>query len=167
MEILTYIDRGGLIAYLLIGFNIVGFSIIVWKFFVLFIARLKQEEIVTRILKFVHCNNNTYSHKAFSNALQKELSKLEVGLNTIKIIATVSPLLGLLGTVLGVLDSFDSISKLGMGDPSVFSAGISMALITTVAGMVVAIPHFIAYNYFVSFLDKIENNLEAQVIGKL
>jgi biopolymer transport protein ExbB len=63
--------------------------------------------------------------------------------------------------------SFDSISKNGLGDPSIFSSGISIALITTVSGMIVAIPHFIAYNYFAVSLDKFENAIESEVLSKL
>ncbi len=167
MDFMNYIDRGGFIVYVLIGLNIIGMSIIIWKFLLLLIARTQREKIVETIFNFVNSNNERYTVESLHNAVEKEMSKLEFGLNTIKIIASISPLLGLLGTVIGVLQSFDSISKVGMGDPTVFSAGISMALITTVAGMAVAIPHFIAYNYFASLLNNIENYLEAQVIGKL
>ena len=167
MEIMEYIQRGGPIIYVLIGLNIIGFSIILWKLIVLLIARSKQNEIVENILNFTNNSNEQFELKALDNVLAKEMSKLEYGLNTINIIAVISPLLGLLGTVIGVLQSFDSISKLGLGDPSIFSAGISIALITTVAGMIVAIPHFVAYNYFTGILDKIENNIESQVLKRL
>ena len=93
-----------------------------------------------------------------------KVKKLEFGLNTVKIIASLSPLIGLLGTVIGILNSFDSISHLGLGDPTVFSSGISIALITTVAGLIVAIPHYIGYNYFVGSLDNLEVQLEKQIL---
>ena len=167
MELMSYIDRGGIIVYILIGLNIIGFSIIIWKFVVLLMARINQNEIIENILNFINTNNDEFNTKSLDNILTKEMSKLEYGINTIQIIATIAPLLGLLGTVIGVLDSFDSIAKLGLGDPSIFSAGISMALITTVAGMIVAIPHFIAYNYFATILERIENNLESKVLERL
>jgi biopolymer transport protein ExbB len=165
VDIINYIDRGGVIVYLLIVLNIVGFSIILWKSFVLY--TIKQNAIAQDILSFVKNNHKNIETKILDNILTKKMNHLEYGLNTIKIIASISPLLGLLGTVVGVLDSFDSISHAGLGDPTVFSAGISIALITTVAGMIVAIPHFIAYNYFVGALDKIENNIEAKVLEQL
>ena len=99
--------------------------------------------------------------------IDKQIKELEYGLNTIKIIASISPLIGLLGTVFGVLESFDAISKNGLGDPTIFSHGISIALITTVAGLLVAIPHYIGYNYFIGVLDNIEINLEDQVLSKI
>jgi len=167
MELMDYINRGGIIVYILIGLNIIGFSIILWKFLVLLIARAKRNDIVNNIVEFMKNNNEEFNIKSLDNKLRKEMAKLELGLNTIKIIATIAPLLGLLGTVIGVLQSFDSIAKLGLDNPSIFSAGISIALITTVAGMIVAIPHFIAYNYFVGALDKIENKLESNVLERL
>lgn len=72
-----------------------------------------------------------------------------------------------MGTVIGILNSFDSISHLGLGDPTVFSSGISIALITTVAGLIVAIPHYIGYNYFIGSLDKMEIKLEKVVLDKI
>ncbi len=164
MQLLSYIDRGGVIVYILIGLNIIGFAIILWKSLVLYMT--DKDSIADDIYSKVKDQDNS-NGKLIDNIITKEISKLEFGLDTIKIIASISPLLGLLGTVIGVLGSFDSISKLGLGDPSIFSAGISIALITTVAGMIVAIPHFIAYNYFVGILDKIENQIEAKLLAKL
>ena len=167
MELLDYIERGGFIVYILIVLNIFGFSIMIWKFFHLLVARAKQEKIILNILNFIQKNNSEYKIKLLDNTLLKEMQKLEFGLNSIKIIATISPLLGLLGTVIGVLNSFDDITKQGLNDPSIFSSGISIALITTVAGLIVAIPHFVAYNYFVGILDKVENYVESEVLKRL
>ena len=88
---------------------------------------------------------------------------MEFGLNSVKIIATISPLLGLLGTVIGVFTSFDAISKSGLEDPSVFAEGISVALITTVGGLVVAIPHYIGYNFLIGTVDTLEVTLEEEL----
>ena len=96
-----------------------------------------------------------------------QIQKLESGLGTVKIIASIAPLIGLLGTVVGVLTAFDAIAQQGLGDPSIFSGGISIALITTVAGLIVAIPHYIGYNYFIGLLDTIELKLEKEVLEKL
>lgn len=68
------------------------------------------------------------------------VARLERGLTVLEIIANVSPLLGLLGTVLGMIDMFDALSIAGLGNPQVLAAGISKALITTVGGLCVAIP---------------------------
>lgn len=167
MEIVEYINRGGFIVYVLVILNIIGFSIMLWKFLQYSIVKFKKEKIAEYITKIIEKSNTKFEEKTFKNAIDKQINKLESGLNTIKIIASISPLLGLLGTVVGVLNSFDSISKSGLGDPSIFSNGISIALITTVAGLIVAIPHYIGYNYFVGYLDNLEHNLEERVIAKL
>jgi len=165
VDIFGYIDRGGIIVYILIFLNIIGFSIIFWKAWVLWTT--KDGDIAYKISRHIATCSSDIGAKSLDNLLTKQMSHLEYGLNSIKIIASISPLLGLLGTVVGVLNSFDSISHVGLGDPAVFSAGISIALITTVAGMIVAIPHFIAYNYFMGSLDKIENSIEAKVLEQL
>ena len=166
-ELFEYIDRGGIIVYFLIVINMIGFTIMLWKFLVILFAKFKKDMVVTEILDMLKNNHDKHEDKAFQNALNKYTNGLESGLNTVKIIASIAPLIGLLGTVIGVLNSFDSISKAGLGDPAIFSTGISIALITTVAGLIVAIPHYVGYNYLVGFIDTLEHNIEERVISKL
>lgn len=166
MDLINYIERGGIIVYILIGMNIIGFSIMLWKSFVIFLARINLKNIANDLLGELHVTKE-YQVAGIHASVALKVKKLESGLNTVKQIASISPLLGLLGTVIGILNSFDSISHLGLGDPSVFSSGISVALITTVAGLIVAIPHYIGYNYFMGALDSIEVKLENQIIEKL
>lgn len=167
LQLLEYINRGGIIVYILIALNVVGFSIMLWKFLVYSATKFKKDKIAQIIVEALEKNSNKFEEKTLKNAIEKQINRLENGLNTVKIIASIAPLLGLLGTVIGVLNSFDSIAKSGLGDPSIFSNGISIALITTVAGLVVAIPHYIGYNYLVGYLDRIEHKIEERVIEKL
>ncbi len=74
--------------------------------------------------------------------------ELERYINTLGTIAAISPLLGLLGTVIGMIKVFSAITTQGVGNPAALAGGISEALITTAAGMVVAIPSLMAYRYF-------------------
>ena len=166
-DIMQYIDRGGIIVTVLIGLNILGFSIMLWKLIVLTIARFQKEKMLQNTLDFVKKNNQNFDKKSLQNALDMQIQKLETGLVTVKIIASISPLLGLLGTVVGVLAAFDAIAQQGLGDLSVFSGGISIALITTVAGLIVAIPHYVGYNYFIGLLDSIELKLEKEVLERI
>lgn len=167
VQLLEYIDRGGVIVYILIVLNIIGFTIMLWKFLQYSFIKFKKEKLVQSIVDKLQARNSRFEEITFQNTISHQINKLEVGLNTVKIIASIAPLLGLLGTVIGVLNSFDSIAKSGLGDPSIFSNGISIALITTVAGLIVAIPHYIGYNYFASYLDSLEHNIEQSVIAKL
>jgi biopolymer transport protein ExbB len=126
--------------------NIIGFTIILWKFFTL----PRKNKILINITNKINTNNSIPAQ------IEYEVKKLESGLTIIKNIAIVSPLLGLLGTVIGVYISFEEITAKGLGDPTIFSNGIGIALITTIAGIIVAIPHQIAYNHFIAMIDKIE-----------
>jgi biopolymer transport protein ExbB len=164
---MQYIDRGGIIVTILIGLNILGFAIMLWKLIILSLARNQKEKMVQNTLDFIKKNNQDFDKKSLQNTLDMQIQKLESGLGTVKIIASIAPLLGLLGTVVGVLTAFDAIAKQGLGDPSIFSGGISIALITTVAGLIVAIPHYVGYNYFIGLLDAIELKLEKEVLEKL
>ena len=167
LNIMHYIDRGGIIVTVLIGLNIIGFTIMFWKLIVLSIARFQKEKMLQSTLDFIKSNNQDFDKKSLQNALDIQIQKLEFGLSTVKIIASIAPLIGLLGTVVGVLSAFDAIALQGLGDPSVFSGGISIALITTVAGLIVAIPHYVGYNYFIGLLDTIELKLEKEVLERL
>lgn len=78
---------------------------------------------------------------------RREVEKMERGLVVLEIVANISPLIGLLGTVLGMVTVFDAITAQGLGNPQVLSAGISKALVTTVAGLCVAIPALAFHSY--------------------
>jgi biopolymer transport protein ExbB len=167
VDLITYIDRGGIIVYILIFLNIIGFTIMFWKLVVIALSSNKREFLINEIITFAKDNNEEFKKDSIENFINRKIRKLEFGLNTVKIIASIAPLLGLLGTVIGVLDSFDSITKSGLGDPSIFSSGISVALITTIAGLIVAIPHYIGYNYIVGILDDIELKIQKEVLKKI
>lgn len=92
------------------------------------------------------------------------IHELERFLNTLGTIAGVSPLLGLLGTVTGIIKAFNAIQAGGMGDPRALSGGIAEALITTAAGLVVAIPSLFAYRLLRSKVDGIVVAMEKDAI---
>lgn len=154
MNLLEFIDKGGIIVYILIFLNIIGFTIIIWKFTTLPQVNKTVAKIASR-LDFNHSINAQ---------IEYEVKKLESGLVIIKNIAIISPLLGLLGTVVGIYSSFEEITIKGLGDPTIFSGGIAVALITTIAGIIVSIPHQIAYNHFISLVDKIEIKAKKELV---
>lgn len=158
MDLLSYIDKGGIIVYILIVLNIIGFTVIIWKFFTL----PRKNAMIRKIKEKV----NEDKPLTLYAQIEYEVKKLETGLTYVKNIATIAPLLGLLGTVYGVFIAFEAISKNGLGDPSIFSHGISIALITTIAGLIVAIPHHIAYNHFISIIDTIELKAKKEIVGQ-
>jgi biopolymer transport protein TolQ len=100
----------------------------------------------------------------------EERDEMAHGLQWLAIIATVSPLLGLLGTVLGVMNSFIGVAAAGSANITAVAPGVAQALSTTVAGLIVAIPAAIAYNYFAGRLQLFMSELEgfsSEFIGTL
>src|SRR5690606_15577117 len=98
--------------------------------------------------------------KAIENAGMIEMAKLERGLVVLATVSTVAPLLGFLGTVVGMILAFQAIELAGEVEATMVAAGIKVALITTAAGLVIAIPVNIAHNYFVSRIDRLVLDME-------
>ncbi|MDG1416988.1 MAG: MotA/TolQ/ExbB proton channel family protein [Maricaulis sp.] len=98
-------------------------------------------------------------------AILKETPKLEFGLNFLKLGAGIAPLLGLLGTVTGMIKTFTMITLFGTGDPKVMAGGISEALMTTVLGLVAAIPLLFIHSFAQSFARGVQQVLEEQAAG--
>lgn len=89
-----------------------------------------------------------------------EVGRLERGLTMLATIANIAPLLGFLGTVTGMIKSFGALAKVGLGDPGAVAAGISEALITTAAGLIIAIPIQFAHNFFAAKINSIVKDME-------
>ncbi len=100
--------------------------------------------------------------EAIAESGRQAAHKLERFLNTLGTIATITPLLGLLGTVLGMIKVFAAIVSHGVGDPTILAGGISEALITTAAGLAVAIPCVIFHRYFDRLVDAYVLNMEEE-----
>lgn len=171
MSIWDYINQGGFIMYILLSANIIGVALLIWKFMFLKQSKSRMDEISGQLYRDLE--KLSFSKDSQTGILlakekaQTYVQEQESGMSIIKIIATVSPLLGLLGTVIGILSAFQVISEKGMSDPSFFAGGISMALVTTVAGLVVSIPHFIGYNFLASGFDYLESNIEQNLIERI
>ncbi len=98
-------------------------------------------------------------------AILQESPKLEFGLNFIKLIAGIAPLLGLLGTVTGMIQTFQAMMIYGAGDPQLMAGGISVALVTTMLGLIVAIPLLIIHSLAASLARGVQSTLEEQSAG--
>lgn len=92
------------------------------------------------------------SHDEIEKAMQSvalhEVSKLEKGLWILATVANIAPLFGFLGTVTGMISSFEALAEVGLGNPKAVAGGIAEALITTATGLMIALPVQAAYNYF-------------------
>ncbi|MFQ5634412.1 MAG: MotA/TolQ/ExbB proton channel family protein, partial [Gammaproteobacteria bacterium] len=148
------IQQGGLVGYLIISIGLIGLLIAFERMFVLGIASRKvttqlasdsasQDNALGRVLS-VHDENKAADTETLelklSEAIFRETPALNRGLLFLKIISVVAPLMGLLGTVTGMIKTFQSITLYGTGDPKLMAGGIAQALMTTGLGLVVAIP---------------------------
>jgi len=98
--------------------------------------------------------------KAIKTTGTLELDFLERGLTVLATIANVAPMLGFLGTVIGMIAAFDAIEAAGQVEPALVASGIKIALITTASGLAIAIPVNISYNYFVTRIDALIADME-------
>ena len=99
------------------------------------------------------------------DAVLKELPKLEAGLNVVKVLAAVAPLMGLLGTVIGMIVTFQAITLFGTGDPKLMAGGISQALVTTVQGLMAAIPLLLLHAFASGASRRVSQILEEQSVS--
>lgn len=98
--------------------------------------------------------------KAIESVAQHELSKLERGLWVLATVANAAPLIGFLGTVTGMIRSFEALAEVGLGNPKAVASGISEALITTAMGLAIALPVQAAFNYYSSRVGSFALDME-------
>jgi biopolymer transport protein ExbB len=162
------IEQGGLVGYVIIFIGLIGVLISLERLILLVTTgrkvkkQLKSKKpgdnplgrIMQVYVKNPDVDTETLGLK-LDEAILKEMPKIQRGLGALALLAAVSPLLGLLGTVTGIIETFQSITLYGTGDPRVMSGGISQALVTTVMGLLVAIPLLLSH----SFLSSKSNTL--------
>ena len=126
-----------------------------------------EKSSVSRVLKVIlydyYNHPNSSIEKLEERGKEKamaEIANLEKNMWVISLVAHLTPFVGLLGTVTGMIKAFQAISVYGTGDPSVLAKGISEALFTTAGGLFVAIPALVFYNYFSKKIDKIGLDIE-------
>lgn len=131
------------------------------------IAALEQNSPLGRLLAIGLSNRNKprpLMVERLEDGGRHVVHDLERFLNTLGTIAAVAPLLGLLGTVAGIIHAFNAITANGIGDPRVLSGGIGEALITTAAGLTVAIPSLIAYRFMRGKVERLVIQMEKEAM---
>jgi biopolymer transport protein ExbB len=153
------VEQGGVVGYIILIVGAFGLLLAIERLITLSLIRmkvnkqLKSKEVKTnnplgRVLKVrdEHPNADVEALELhLTEAILGEVPKLGRNLTIIKIISVVAPLMGLLGTVTGMINTFQAITLFGTGDPKLMAGGISTALVTTVLGLVVAIPMTLLY----------------------
>jgi biopolymer transport protein ExbB len=186
----SYFAKGGPVMWPLLLLSILGVAVAIWRWLALraatanvvpFMRALREQLVagdveaaikvcdqhpspVASIVKaglLRHGRSKEDIERALQEASSHELAHLERGLGILATIAMIAPLLGFLGTVTGMINSFDALAAVGLNNPAAVASGISEALITTATGLIIAIPIQMAYNYLVARVNSLVRDMEA------
>jgi biopolymer transport protein ExbB len=189
-QLVEYFSQGGIMMWPLLFFSLLAVTVIIERYITLRKARINVSEFLTRIRKALLVNRNVkeaikiceqsrgpvasvmkagllrYGHsrddieKTIENAGLYELDRLEKWMGALATTANVAPMLGFLGTVTGMIKSFATLASSGLSNPGAVAAGISEALITTAAGLFIAIPAQLAYNWYTTKINRFVRDIE-------
>lgn len=175
--------RGGIMMYPLLLCSVLIVAVIINRTMVFYRAETDEKRLMIRIKEFLekdmpegaialcdriggpvaailkaglaeHEKGKAAMEEAFETAALYEIPRLEKFLAMLATMGSVSTLIGFSGTVLGMINAFNSIAKANISSPAVVASGVGQALITTAAGLLIAIPAIVAYQYFVGKVDR-------------
>ncbi|MDX8378233.1 MAG: MotA/TolQ/ExbB proton channel family protein [Mariprofundales bacterium] len=191
--VLTFFNQGGVVMWILLGCSLLAVTIIFkrgWELRRSAVLPLRDVAAIEQAVRNGKVNvavsvceqRTTAMHRILLIALQnrgvsrpvmkeiieetgrQEVAQLEKHIDILGVIAAIAPLLGLLGTVIGMMDVFQDIAMQGTGKSQVLAGGISKALNTTAAGLTVAIPAFVAHRWFETRVDNFVIEIEQYAI---
>lgn len=174
-----YVDQGGWIGYAIIVVAIFGILLAIFRWLMLTLTSMKVRRQmgsgtpnnsnplgrIQAAYEEHHGEDLETLQLHLDDAVLKELPPLERGLNLVKVLAAVTPLMGLLGTVIGMIVTFQAITLFGTGDPKLMAGGISQALITTVLGLIAAVPLLILHAFASATARRVGQILEEQSVS--
>ena len=189
-QVYSYFIQGGIFMWPILFFSLLALAVIIERFIVFHRAKVNVNEFLTKVRKALLVNRNVkeaikiceqyrgpvasvtkagllrYGHdrqdieQTIENAALYELDRLERRLGILATTSNVEPMLGFLGTVSGMIKSFGTLATQGLSNPGAVAAGISEALITTAAGLIVAIPAQLAFNWFTTKVTRYVRDIE-------
>jgi biopolymer transport protein ExbB len=189
-QVAEYFRQGGMFMYPLLFFSVLAATVAIERFIVFSKAKINVSDFLTKIRKALLVNRNVkeaikiceqskgpvasvmkagllrYGHsredveKTIENAALYELDRLEKRLGVLATTANVAPMLGFLGTVAGMIKSFATLAEQGLTNPAAVAVGISEALITTAAGLIIAIPAQLVYNWYTTKITRFVRDIE-------
>ena len=185
-----FMHQGGPVMWVLLAFSITALAVMVERWLVLRKAKINVNEFLAKLRKALIVNKSLRDaikiceqyrgplasimkagllkygqpkediEKTIETASLHELARLEKRLVLLASVDNVAPLLGFFGTVTGMIQSFEALAEQGLSNPGAVAAGISEALVTTAAGLLVAIPTQLAYNFFMNSINKSVRDIE-------
>jgi len=179
-DLLGRIQQGGIIGYVIITLGIAGLFLAGFRWLDIWLLRLKIKKQLKnpetpntnnplgRILAIYKGNSKDQIDSLevkLQEAVLQEVPRLDRGLGTIKLLAAVAPLLGLLGTVVGMINTFQTITLVGSTDPKLMAGGISQALVTTVLGLTMTVPLLFSHSFVSSRVRMLVVLLSQQSLG--
>jgi biopolymer transport protein ExbB len=178
-DLFERIGQGGVVGYAIIALGVIGILIAIWRFIYLFGVGSKMRaqqssdvpdtsnplgRVLQAYAEHKDADVETLELK-LDEAILREVPGLESGNTLIKTLGAVAPLMGLLGTVTGMINTFQAITLFGTGDPKLMAGGISQALVTTVLGLVAAIPLLLLHSLVAGRSKAMVQVLEEQSAG--
>ena len=183
-HVVSIIIKGGIVMIPLVACSLISLALTIER--IMFWTKLKSKDVLRQILSLVEtgefeqalklgktssqpiarvlaagiAHRNPAPAKAMEAAAQAEIPVLKSRLGVLDTIVTLAPLLGLLGTVVGMIGSFDVMSKVGMGQPHAVTGGVAEALIATATGLLIAILTLVSYNYFTVKVEREMDSME-------
>jgi len=183
-HILGIIIKGGVVMIPLLACSLISLTLTIERF--MFWAKLRSRDILQQIISLVEkgefeqalklgkestqpiarvmaagiAHRNPAPAKAMEAAAQAEIPVLKSRLGVLDTVVTLAPLLGLLGTVVGMIGSFDVMSEAGLGQPHAVTGGVAEALIATATGLLIAILTLVSYNYFTAKAEREVDRME-------
>jgi biopolymer transport protein ExbB len=183
-QVVAVIVKGGIVMIPLLVCSLISLALTIER--ILFWAKLKSREVLQEILTHVEkgefdqalklgktsqqpiarvmaagiAHRNPAPAKAMEAAAQAEIPVLKRRLGVLDTIVTLAPLLGLLGTVVGMIGSFDVMADVGIGQPHAVTGGVAEALIATATGLLIAILTLVSYNYFTARAEREMDQME-------
>jgi biopolymer transport protein ExbB len=181
---IAIIIKGGIVMIPLLACSLISLALTIER--LIFWAKLKSQDVLSQLMSLVERNEfeqalqlgkassqpiarvlaagiahrNPAPAKAMEAAAQAEIPVLKSRLGVLDTIVTLAPLLGLLGTVVGMIGSFDVMSEVGTGQPHAVTGGVAEALIATATGLLIAILTLISYNYFTAKVEREMDRME-------
>lgn len=179
-SLMERIEQGGTVGYAIIVVGIIGLLIVLERFFRIsaVTSRMKKQlksldeidtnnplgRVMSAYFENKHLDIETIERK-LQEVVIKDMAEIRRGLPVVKVLAAVAPLMGLLGTVTGMIGTFQAITLFGTGDPKLMAGGISTALVTTVLGLVVAIPTVMLFTWLNTKSKNVLHILQEQAAG--